>query len=280
MNDTLQELIRPKLSQQEEAMSFAQYYDLPFQILDPLKWQILHNGPLRAENVTRVEHAFDLIQPSGYAPGSDFGYCMMEDGSGFVATYTVFHHCTVEMIDWWFEWLNVPPSNMPEDRGNIKYKVWCPYGHFDHRLAPDQERQMVPCATEALDFGLDHDPLDHIYMHPVDPVMLHVPQEKMDAMRHAGCTVGITCETFDYPGMHFCLNMKRPLPDGSIECIGREWIGYGVRDGQIVRVEETPVEEAFLRKVVIHSASEMQHLDVLLPLIYDKYKDLPMDAPL
>ncbi len=271
---------KPPLSPEERQMSIAKYYDLPFQELDPIRMQILNAGPLDPAAVTPPDHILDLIRPAGYVPGSDYGYCMMEDGSGFVATYNVFHNCTLEMLGWWFSWLNTPPKNMPAGLGNIKYKVWCPYGHFDHGLAVDPEGNTVPRAAEALDLGLKGEKPDNIYMHNVDPAVLGMSPERIAELEAIDCTYSVSYETFDYPGMHLCMSMMRPCPTGGIEAFGREWMGYGIRDDKIVREPATPVDEAFLKEVVIHCSCEMQHLDFILPKLYAEYKDTPADAAL
>jgi len=156
--------MKPILSEEERALSISKYYDLPFADLDPVRAQILEAGPIDPAAITPYDHLTDLIRLEGYVPGSDYGYCMLEDGSGFVATYNVFHNATMEMLKWWFPWMNTKASNQPEGCGNIKYKVWCPYGHFDHGLAVDPEGNTVPRAAEALDLLLDDDPVDNIYM--------------------------------------------------------------------------------------------------------------------
>lgn len=267
------------LSPEERAMSIAKYYDIPVLPLDPIHEMLLNSGPIDLRLATKAEHITDLFRPSGYT-GSDYGYCMMDDGSGFLATYTVFHNCTREMLDWWFGWMNTRPANMPEGKGNIKYKVWCPYGHFDHgqTIAPDGIQ--VACATEALDLGLCGDEPERIYMHGLDPRDYGLSQERIDAITAAGGTLSMSYETFDYPGMHLCMSMMRPCPHGGIEALGREWIGYGIQDGKIVRVPETPVDEAFLKKVVRHCTTEMMRLDAILPALYAEYHDTAPDAAL
>lgn len=268
----------PELSPEERAMSISKYYDLPVPELEPLQMQLLQH-PLSEENITRPEDVASLIRPEGYT-GYDYGYCMMSDGAGYVATYTHFRNCTLDMLKWWFAWLNTKPQNMPEGLGNIKYKVWCPYGHWDHGLADDGSGTVVPRACEALDLGEDGDPYDNIYMHDLDVRDFGVTQETIDRLNEMGCTYGINYETFDYPGAHFCMSMMRPHPNGGVEGFGREWMGYTVRDGKLVRDEATPVDEAFLKKVVKHCTIEMMRLDAILPAIYAEYHDRPLDAAL
>ena len=270
---------KPALSPAERAMSIAEFYDIPVLPLDPLHQMLVDSGPIDPLLTTKPQNLTDLFRLSGYT-GSDYGYCMMDDGSGFLATYTVFHNCTLDMLKWWFGWMNTKPANMPAGCGNIKYKVWCPYGHFDHGLAVDPEGVEVTCATEALDLGLQGDEPERIYMHGLDPLQYGLPPERKQALDMAGVTYSMSYETFDYPGMHLCMSMMRPAPHGGIEAFGREWIGYGIRDGKIVRVPETPVDEAFLKKVVIHCTTEMMRLDQILPALYRKYRDTDPAAPL
>lgn len=269
--------VKPPLSAEERQMSIASYYDIPVQPLGPLHRMLLDRGPLDHRHVTRAEQVTQLFRPSGYT-GSDYGYCMMEDGSGFLATYTVLHNCTMEMLGWWFRWMNTKPANMPEGRGNLKYKIWCPYGHFDHEtvLAPDGS--VVSCATEALDLGLEGDQPERIYMHSLDPCDFGLSHAQKAALDAAEVSYSMSYETFDTPGMHLCMSMIRPCPTGGIETLGREWIGYGVQDGKIVRVPETPVDEHFLKKVVTHCTIEMQRLDVILPDLYQTYHTTAPDA--
>ena len=60
----------------------------------------------------------------------------------------------------------------------------------------------------------------------------------------------------------------------------REWIGWGAKDGEIVRDYDTPEHmlcEAYLKKVLIHATVEAQQLAKFLPELYAHYKDLPDD---
>lgn len=268
----------PALSPEERAMSISKYYDIPLPALDPIRRQILER-PLDPASVTPPQRAASLLRAEGYT-GSDYGYCMMPDGSGFLATYSVFRNCTMDMLKWWFAWMNTKPANMPQGRGNIKYKVWFPYGHFDHGPAEAPDGTECVCASEALDLCEDGDPIDHIYMHEVDPLQFGASPAALREMERRGCVGGMKYETFDYPGMHLCVSVMRELPGVGIENIGREWIGYGIRDGAIIRDEVTPVDEAFLKKVVRHCTLEMMRLDRILPDLYAEYHDRPADAAL
>ena len=74
------------------------------------------------------------------------------------------------------------------------------------------------------------------------------------------------------------------IPEKPIRLHGkctREWIGYGIKDGKIVRDETTPefmFSDEYLRKVVTHSTVEAQQLSIFLADLYNEYHDKPLDA--
>ena len=267
---------RPALTPEEAALPIARFYDRPIR-LPGLLQQILLDHPLNPEDVPAPFDFERIIRREGY-DGSEYGYCMMPDGSGYVATYNLIENCTPEMLDWWFPWMSTKAKHQPPDAGNIRYKVWCPYGHYDHGLKLSPDGNVYMCATEALDLCTAGEAPDNIYMHPLDPQDFGLTENYLAELRQLGISVNISYETFDYPGMHLCMQVKRLLENGKVEMMGREWMGYGVRDGKIVREPATPVDEAFLREVVLHCTTEMLHLDDILPEIYNEYHDRPIDA--
>jgi len=186
-----------------------------------------------------------------------------------LAVYSVTHHST-EMSDWMGQWMGTPPKSTPIGAGNIRYKLWCPPDHFDSSHARGGSR-------ESLDLG-QGDAMEDIFMHPVDPRAFGMSEELEDECKKAGITVQLGYETFDHAGMHLCLRLLRPCQTGGIESVSREWLGYGIRDGKIVRDESTPVSEEYLRKIVIHNVTESFRMEELLPELYAEYRDQPMDC--
>ena len=104
--------------------------------------------------------------------------------------------------------------------------------------------------------------------------------EQIARLKDAGCqlTDHGSYETFDEPGTHLCLSYSRPCPQGGIETRSREWIGWKPVNGKLVRDPATKCDEAYLRKVVIHTLVEWEHLYTFLPELYAEYKGLPADA--
>ena len=121
----------PPLSPEEKKLSMAKYYYRP-----------LEAGPLKADEIPLPEEWWKLVRAEGYND-SDWGYGELEEGAGYVATYTVSRFGPPKR-GWWFQWMQVAPKSMPEGKGNLCYKMWFPPDHFNH--TPE-------CGTESLDLG-------------------------------------------------------------------------------------------------------------------------------
>jgi hypothetical protein len=260
----------PKLSPEEEKLSMAKYYHRPLPHLDPVYEMAMKSCQLTQAEFPLPENWIDLLTDAeaGYN-GTEFGYGMMADGAGYLSVYTVSHHPD-EMGDWWGQWMGTPPKSMPEGKGNICYKLWCPPDHFDANHQRGGGR-------ESLDLG-QGDPMEDIYNFPLDPMDYGMTAEKAAELAAKDIRFHLGYEKFDHAGTHLCLRINRPCPTGGRESIGREWLGYAPLDGKFVRDADTPVSEEYLRKIVIHNVVESQRLEALLPELYAEYKDQPLDC--
>ncbi len=84
---------RPELSPEERKLPLAKYYDLPLYPPGPREQQLINTCPIDPKLAIKVENFLDLLQSTGYSQ-AEYGYCMMEDGSGYMAIYTVYPNCT------------------------------------------------------------------------------------------------------------------------------------------------------------------------------------------
>lgn len=257
----------PRLSAEEEQLPISKYYYMPMPSLDPVYERALTSGPIQASDIPTPDKWTDLVLSEGYNE-IDFGYGMMENGAGYLSVYTV-SPLSAEMTDWWFEWMGHRPKSMPKNQGNIRYKIWCPPDHYDCDHS-------AGCGVESLDLG-QGDPKEEIYMHNLDPVDYGMSEQAYQALTAKGVSIRLGYETFDHPGTHITLHVKRPCKTGGFESFGREWIGYAIKDGKFVRDESTPVSEKYLRNIVIHNVLESKRLDMILPTLYSEYKDRPID---
>ena len=278
---------RPELSPEEKKLPLAKYYDLPLYPPGPREQQIIDAGPIDPKLALKAENFLDLLQPTGYAK-VEYGYCMMEDGTGYLAAYSVYPNCTPEMLGWWFRWLNVHTKGMPKDKGNLKYKIWCPPDHYDHGFINGKDKWDGIYTVESLDLGQGEEK-KYTIRHPFNLRDYGLTEEREQALKAAGCWVDCSYLSFhsmdpshtQYPGSVFGITLSRQSPLGFMEKCTRQWFGYGVKDGKVFRDETTPASmpcEESMKKVIIHNTVEAQQLSMFLPELYAEYKDKPDDA--
>lgn len=283
--------VRPELSPEERALPLAKYYDLPLYELAPRERELIERGcPVDPSKAILPENWLDLLQPTGYQE-LEYGYAHMEDGTGYIAVYTTYPRCTPKMLAWYFRWLNIPPKSQPTGPmgyDNIKYKIWNPADHVGHGFINGKDKQDGIWTVESLDLGAG-EPKTYTIRHAINLRDFGLTEEKEAELKEAGCFVDCAYETFhtmdpehkQLGGMHLCLTLSRQSPLGYMEKCSREWIGYGVKDGKIVKDESTPeymFSDEYLKKVITHSTVEAQQLGVFLADLYEEYHELPDDA--
>ena len=167
---------------------------------------------------------------------------------------------------------------MIKSQGNLRYKLWNPLDHWDHKFVNGEDDKDGVWSVETLDLGASGDPGKGIaaVSHNIDLREYGLSEERYKELLAADCRADACWEEFDGPGHHLVLRFS-PCPLGGRESINCEWIGYMAKDGKIVRDEETPVDENYLKNVLIHNTIERQHLYDLLPDLYEAYNTLPMD---
>lgn len=265
----------------EQQMPLARfYYDYPMRDLpDDVKREIFA-PPVDPESVISAEHFTDWLQPYGKYLEHENGYCMMPDGSGYIATYMkIPEHVDVRKMFWYLNWLNYHSKSQPEGTGNLRYKIWNPADHWDHYFVNWTDKSEGVHTTESLDVGEGDRQYDTI-RHSFSLREYGLTQEKIDELKASGLNVNeySDWESFDFEGAHLTLGQIRPCPGGGYERRSVEWIGFRPLNGKIVRVPKTPCDEAYLRKVAYHTLLEWYHLVDFINDLYEAYHDQPYDA--
>lgn len=249
--------------------------DLP----DGVKKEIF-SQPVDPESVVKAENFTDWLKPFGKYEAHENAYCMMPDGSGYIATYMKFPKgLDVKKLFWYLNWLNFHSKSQPEGTGNIRYKIWNPADHWDHYFINWTDKSEGVHTTESLDMGEGDRKYDTI-RHSFNLREYGLTQKRIDEITASGISVGETSdwESFDFEGAHLTLGQIRPCPGGGFERRSVEWIGWRPKDGKIIRVPKTPCDEGYLRKVAYHTLIEWYHICDLIDDLYAEYHDKPNDA--
>lgn len=123
----------PKLTPEEAALPISKYYtNYPLHYPNPLYSQLLDQGAMDPADALPVERWLDLLTADGYMK-VEYGYCMLPDGTGYIATYMrIPENVDVKKMFWYLNWLNIHPKSQPAGTGNLRYKIWNPADHWDH----------------------------------------------------------------------------------------------------------------------------------------------------
>lgn len=266
---------KPALTPEELKIPYSKYYNLELEGPEQFVWQILSKGPMDPSDALPVDRRFEGVDPVSYRD-VELGYCIMEDGSGYMTHYTYLPNIPAAMVNWWFQWFTFKTPNMPEGQGNLRYKIWCPPDHFDHGFINPEKPEEGVYLHESLDFG-EGDPRHYAQRRSLDPSLATLPPKMDAAMKKAGCSYGFGVNSTEGITGRVSFQMTRPKGAGC-ELFGRTWYGFVVRDGKIVRdYSGTQANEEKMRKTILHNAVEMRHLSRLLPPLYAEYGTKPID---
>lgn len=272
----------PELTEEEKALPVSKYYlNYPLHYPNPLYSQLLAQGAMDPADALPLENWQDLLTVDDYM-NVEYGYCMLPDGTGYIANYSVLSgNITPEMRMWYVRWLNIHSIHLPKGCGNIRYKLWNQLDHIDHGIVNGDFKQGI-YTLETLDMGQSaKETAIRSVRHNFDVRDYGFPEEKFDLLQKAGVSITSCWESFACPGSHLVLSVTRKCPLGGTETCSREWIGWKAENGRFVRDPDTPAFmlcEKYLRDVQIHNTVEQQHLATFLPDLYAEYSKLPKDA--
>jgi len=271
---------------EERALSYSKYYDLPMEEPDPRSMQIWNAGPVPEESVTRIENINELWKP-GYLL-CEQGYCVLSDGTGLVANYVRMEGVTVEMIDWWFTWHFLAPPGVPEGNGNLRYKIWNPYEHWntgpiseeDKRKRADPSVYYSMRKEGAVDFIEETFRIggDKFYIEAYPIVNLEDIGADHDLVTAPGFGT-FCCATSMMKGSppSIVVHYFRPVP-GGLELRTRFWFGYKVENKKVVKDVSIPASLELVKNNCIHNMREYPHLGRFLPKLFAEEGWKPVDA--
>lgn len=247
---------RKGLTVEEKALSYSKYYYMEMAKPDQAMVDRVNQGPIDPKDALRIQDLNDLLNP-GYL-ASEFGYCVMPDGSGYISNITKMPGVTPEMFDWWFLWHGLHP---------LRYKVWDPDDHFDVRVSDEDRRRLldpnIPMRERI--WGVKHYIKEDVGLgHVFEPIAdFQSPEEfgfdmkrfKSPNVETAICAGGFMC--------HFIRKIER-----GVELRSRFWLGWTVVDKKPVRIEGAEWPESDVKGATLHNIKEFTNLAKILPLIY------------
>lgn len=264
--------MRPEITDEERKKDYSDLFFKPMEPVESYLLEEMAKSPIDPSKATSIQNRNDILKP-GYLE-TENGYCVMPDGSGFVATNVKMPGVTPEMVDWWFAWHGL------ED---LRYKVWCPTQHYaihvrqdclEHRLNTNlslKERNWGTTDVVTEDVGGGPQTMYLTFLSPeaygYDPELV----KNVNTIVSANVThpeTGLGLITFTH--------VIREIP-GGIEYRSHYWQGYTVNEEGVAVPASVP-EEGFpveiMKGCAYHSLEEYSNLAVVLPKLYEMYHNV------
>ena len=266
--------LRP-LTATEEALPYARYYYRPVARPNPDLMGILSQGPMDPAKALPYERINDLLDP-GYHE-VETGYCILENGAGYVAVNNVFPGCTVDMMKWWFAWHAAGEG--------LRYRIWFPPGHVNIAVS---DRGWAKLHDPDVPIGEKSQNIDHFVVEDVGGGEEDIVISFKDPQ-----TMGFDMSRFHTPAVAWVFGgdgvqeprfgppMKAPAImlhfvreiEGGVEFRTRFWMGYRINQGRgmCVLPPGVRVPDVAPMGLALHNVMEYSNLASFLPEIYAEF---------
>jgi hypothetical protein len=261
------------ITEEDRKKSYYKYYEMDMTPVPQEKIQMILKGQVDPAKALTIQNRNDLFLP-GYLD-VEIGYCIMDDGTGFVANLTEMPGLTAEMFDWWFSWHGLD---------NFRYTIWDPEDHFkaetqqrEKALDPDlsfKERYWDTTHYVLEDIGFGPEGLFINFKHPGD---MGFDAEKIGTK---ACSTIVCANGFGEKQPPFgsipavMVHFLREVEGGS-ELRTRFFMGWTIVNGKPVKCLPDDVRMPFYgpMNLCLHNVKEFTHLAALLPMIYPEERN-------
>ena len=260
-----------RITSEEEKLSISKYYHMDFSKVPDEKLKILESGPCDPAKALNIIDK-NLLFEAGYLP-VETGYCVMEDGTGFMANLTPMPGVTAEMFDWWFAWHAMGP---------LRYTIWNPY---DHKSATVLNYAHARCSeltykekywnvTHVIEENTGGPDFETIFINFRKPSEIGYEEDKIGTSACSTLVCGNAGSIYSPNGVIVMTHFLRPTPEGS-ELRTRFWMGWHIINGRPVKMipDGVRIPEIAVYNTLEHNIREFTHLANILPQVFEEEKN-------
>lgn len=264
---------RVPVMEEDKLKSYFKYYNLEMEPAHDVFYDMVNKGQIDPALALKFEDRNDLFD-SGYLD-TEIGYCVMEDGTGFLANLTIMPGVTAEMFEWWFAWHGLD---------DLRYKIWNVEDHYKVETKQKEhiknenltykERLWNTTYEITENIGLGKEKISINFKNPSD-LGFEASKIGTEECSTIVCGVGYVNEQ--------ALNCSIPTVmthflreiEGGVELRTRFWIGWTVEDGKAIKKlpDEITIPEAVPMNLLLHNIKEYAHLAQILPQIFEEEKE-------
>ncbi len=263
------------LTEEEKKLPYAEFYEMETPDPDPAIYEDVKEAMDPAKALP-IEQINDLLDP-GYMD-VERGWCVLDNGCGYVAAYCRMPDVTPEMFEWWFAWHGM------ED---LRYRIWWPWSHYGIYVNNDARKIIRDPNTSLTDkyMGITHYVVEDIgtgcteieimFKHPEDLGFDMERYHKPNIAALSGANVWIYDpgkSMADPVGCNTMCHTVRELEGGGIELRTRFWFGFHIIDGKPVKIlpDGVVMDPSVPKGLAHHAIQEYTRLSYLLPKVYGK----------
>ena len=261
--------LKTELTSEEEKKPYAKYFYKPIANSNPELMEILKQGPMDTDKVLLPENVNNLLE-DGYDE-VETGYCVLPNGTGYVAVNNKFPGVTLDMIKWWFAWHSL------ED---LRYMLWFRKGHYGISVNDEDREIILDSKTPMLDkiYGRTHHVIEDtgngaedIQISFLSPEELGFDMTKYDSKSFTVIGAnGVSQARAGGPkGAATMLHFFREVP-GGVESRSRFWMGYHMIDKKPCKLMPDGVQMPIQAPMglAFHNVEEYSNLAAILPSLY------------
>lgn len=266
-----------ELFEEEKKIWYSKYFYLPLEEATEADRKLL-SSPMDPGKALPIESFREFIRVKDTPEEVETGYCVGPDGHGYLTCTMYYSDITPDMIDWWMGFCTRRQKGALFGHGNLRYKIWSPYYHWDHSFLEPGNPASGLYINEIQD--LDDGTMDckELINRGVPPTKAGVPEELIAAAKAAGYYISMGNTYRHGQPTGFAVNVMKPTPEGGCKWQSVSWKGYYLEEGKPVAVpgEEPPSEKA-LRGELMHNILERRHLKAFLKELYGLQHNKPLD---
>lgn len=263
--------IKKELTAEEELKPYSKYFHQPIVEPNQELMEILKKGPMDPAKALMPENLTDLLK-DGYDE-VETGYCVLPNGTAYVAVNNKFPGVTLDMINWWFAW------HALED---MRYMLWFKKGHYGISISDEDREIILNPETPMLEKfqGRTHHVIEDTGNGAEDiQITFLTPQQlgfDMDEFNSKAVAVvsanGVSQNRAGGPkAPAVMLHFFREVP-GGVESRSRFWMGYHMIDGKPVKLLpegiQVPIQAPM--GLAFHNVEEYTNLAAILPSLYEE----------
>ncbi len=251
-----------ELTEYEKSLSYVKYFYRELAPIPKEKLEVLEINPMKESLAIGLDEKDKFLR--GYEGDEVCGYCVLDNGIGYVANTTFMENVMPKMCDWWFGWHSIG--------SDLRYKLW---DHDDHYYAradkvdyvknPDiPYHQKTWGVTHSIkeDIGAGPEEVKLCFKNPKD-FGYDVSLIGTDKCESLVCAIG----EGDTPA--FMTHKFYKVSRGTM-VQSRFWMGVGFQDGKLVKIlpDGVKVPEIAPKMLYAHSIKEFSNLAAILPELF------------